>query len=309
MRREVRGHAVDHAKPDPMLLRLGLRERQSRVAMVIALSVWCGSCGQERLRTNDTAAIPQGTSSTDAGAGHGGPIAPGGGTDPAHGGVSPDDPDPHLAGDILKVEMQFDNLENSWFADDYRDVDLELESPLGYACTKPKRTYTPDGQGNFTLAAIDDYCAMWRATGLEGNVSWRAYGMYEEPERVTLYSVPQHAAEGGYVVRVHYVEDCAHLPSELITNLFNVSMNVIVGVIRNQTDMSNVPITPEQIRHAVTENCYSRAGTQATVSVYINGVLMAQRSVALDRKGDFVSLDIVRRVNSTFAVVPNSATP
>ena len=118
-----------------------------------------------------------------------------------------------LFDDVLKLEMTFENADNSWAGNDYRNVDMEVISPSGFSCTKPIPQFQSDGQGGFVVVGNpEDPCLTWNSFQREGTVDWIALGQYEEPERVLLFGLGQELANGqDFTVRLHYVEDCANI--------------------------------------------------------------------------------------------------
>lgn len=207
-----------------------------------------------------------------------------------------------LSDDFLKLEMTFDNADNSWAANDFRDVDMELESPMGYICTKPKRTYTPNGSGGYTLADTERYCDEWNAAPNLGRVQWLAVGAYEEPERIVLSGLGTHDFANDFIVRLYYVEDCARMPTGALASVLNIGLGALFGILGGVTGVG-IPINPGSITQAIANSCFDHSSTVATVRVYINGQEVAAPGIRLGSKGDFVELVHLRRQQGRFSVV------
>ena len=203
---------------------------------------------------------------------------------------------------VLKVEMTFENADNSWAGNDYRDVDLELVSPLGLSCAKPIRTWgeSPPGSGNYVVIAEEDMCDDWNATGQEGTVNWIALGQYEEPERVILFGLGPTGAEGGvFRANVYYIEDCANLPTGLLANILGIGGSILLGILGGAV---GIPITvpPDSISDMIANNCFDHASSLATLHISRDGVEDAAPQIRLNHKGDVREIATLTRTNGQF---------
>jgi hypothetical protein len=208
--------------------------------------------------------------------------------------------------DILKLEMTYENADNSWAGSDYRDVNLELESPIGYTCSKPSYTYVDNGSGGYVVDpnATIDYCEQWNTTGLEGTVSWIALGQYEEPERILLHGLGQTLANGqDFTVRAHYIEDCANIPSGILADLLGIGGSILLGYLGGSIGVP-ISVPPDQISDMISENCWDRDSSQVTVKIFINGTEVAAPQVRLNSKGDFADVATIRRQDGQFVLQP-----
>lgn len=213
--------------------------------------------------------------------------------------------------DVLKLEMTFQNAENSWAGSDYRDVDLELLSPTGFSCTKPVHQYSPDGSGGFIVTSTEDLCDDWNAYDVdndgrpeEGSVNWIALGQYEEPERILLYGLGQDLAEGRtFTARVHYVEDCANIPSGILGDILGIGASVLLGALGGAVGVP-IAVPPDQISDLITENCWDHESSNVTLAVFLNGEQVASPSHRLRDKGDFFDIVKLRRENGQFEILP-----
>lgn len=213
--------------------------------------------------------------------------------------------------DVLKLEMTFQNAENSWAGSDYRDVDLEMLSPTGFSCTKPVHQYSPDGNGGFIVTSTEDLCDDWNAYDVdndgrpeEGSVNWIALGQYEEPERILLYGLGQDLAEGRtFTARVHYVEDCANIPSGILGDILGIGASVLLGALGGAVGVP-IAVPPDQISDLITENCWDHESSNVTVAVFLNGEQVASPSHRLRDKGDFFDIVKLRRQNGQFEILP-----
>jgi len=206
--------------------------------------------------------------------------------------------------DILKVEMEYENADNSWAGNDYRNVDLELISGVGLSCTKPIPQYVQDPNGNYIINETVDLCDQWNDYGQLGTASWIALGQYEEPERILLYGLGQDLADGQlFTLRVHYMEDCANIPTGILADVLGITGSILLGMLGGSI---GVPITvpPDQISDLVSENCWDHASSNVTAHVFLNGVEVAAPSVRLQEKGDYFDIAKLRRENGQFVLLP-----
>ena len=206
--------------------------------------------------------------------------------------------------DTLRLEMTFENNDASWAQNDFRNVDLELMSPLGFSCKKPVSEYTQASDGTFAVTNTTDFCQMWSDTGLEGNVNWIPTGVYEEPERIILYGLGQDLADGDYFnVRAHYIEDCANVPTGIIADLAGIGVSALLGILGGQI---GVPITvpPDQISGLIEDNCWARESSLVTVTAYVNGTEIHSKQITLNNRGDIETAFRILRNNGTFTVSP-----
>ncbi len=205
-----------------------------------------------------------------------------------------------VADDVLKVEMTFVNSASNWAQNDFRNVDLELESPLGYSCKKPNYGQAGDG----TLQIIEDYCGSWSDTGLEGTTTWISGGAFEEPERIILYGLGQDLSNHqDFQVRAHYVEDCANVPTGLVADLAGLGVSALLGILGGQIGVP-IAVPPDQISDLIAENCWDHAASLVNVTVFINGDEVSSNQVNLQSKGDIAEAVTIRRLNGEFVVNP-----
>jgi hypothetical protein len=220
--------------------------------------------------------------------------------------------------DVLKLEMTFENADNSWAGNDYRDVDLELISPLGFSCGKPQMTCVPVAGGGCTpqIAPNGDFCAQWNSFDPnndgrpdQGTVSWIALGQYEEPERILLFGLGQDLANGQtFSVRTHYIEDCANLPTGLLGSLLGIGGSILIGALGGAIGIP-IAVDPGTISELVTQNCWDRASSLATVNVTVNGNIIASPQYRLRNKGDCANMLDLRRQDGQFTVTSASPSP
>ncbi len=209
-----------------------------------------------------------------------------------------------LADDVLKVEMTFENDDNSWSGNDFRNVDLELESPLGLSCRKPDPVYTSNGNGEWVVVDYNDYCEDWTTTGVEGTVNWFPGGAYEEPERIVLYGLGQDLADGQvFQVRALYVEDCANIPSGLLADLMGIGTSALLAILGGEVGVP-ISVPPDQISDLITNNCWARESSLVTVKIFINGTEIAAPQVRLNSKGDSNVVARLKRNDGQFEVMP-----
>jgi len=206
--------------------------------------------------------------------------------------------------DVLKLEMEYENADNSWAGNDYRNVDLELLSPFGFSCTKPIPQYQPDGNGGFVVTGTEDPCEDWSGTGQEGTVNWLAVGQYEEPERVLLYGLGQDLANGQtFTARIHYMEDCANIPTGILSDLLGIGGSILLGLLGGAIGIP-IAVPPDQISDLISENCWDRDSSMTTVHVFINGQPVGDFSHRLEGKGDYYDIVKIKREDGQFVILP-----
>ncbi len=177
--------------------------------------------------------------------------------------------------EVVKIEMTYDNGNDGAFDKDLRNVDMTLEHPFGYVCNKASPNPTN-----------------W---GTYGNPSWIAFGPKEEPERIVLAEAK---TDGTYRVMVQYMEDCASLPTELAAGILGISVDALIAYLTGGA--GNVIIDGGDIGNLITNICLSKKASNVTVRAYVNGVIKAEKTVSLGRKGETTyALDLVR-TNGTF---------
>lgn len=177
---------------------------------------------------------------------------------------------------VVKIEMSYDNGSDGLFDDDLRNVDLALESPFGLVCDK--REPNPTNWGAF------------------GNPSWLAFGPKEEPERVVL---PDAMQDGTYRVLLNYVEDCKSVPTRLVASVLGISVEALIAYI---TGGISTGTTGGQISEVIDSLCLSHGGTSVTVTVTVNGQIIAEVPTRLSSKGELqYALELVRQ-NGTYTV-------
>jgi hypothetical protein len=206
--------------------------------------------------------------------------------------------------DVLKVEMEYENADNSWAGNDFRNVDLELLSPLGFSCTKPIPQYQPDGNGGYIVTSTEDPCEDWSGTTLEGTANWLAVGQYEEPERILLYGLGQDLSNGQtFTARIHYIEDCANIPTGILADVLGIGGSILLGLLGGAIGIP-IAVPPDQISDLISENCWDRESSQTTVHVFINGQPVGDFSHRLENKGDYYDIVKIKREDGQFVLLP-----
>lgn len=179
---------------------------------------------------------------------------------------------------VVKVDLHFDNGSDSIFDDDFRNVDMSLEDPFGRVCNKA--TPAPTDWGAF------------------GNPTWTAFGPKEEPERIVL---PDAGQDGTYRIFLTYQEDCSSVPTTLVASVLGISVDVLLLAL---TQGGLPGISGDRIAEIIEDLCLDRSNASATVTVFVNGTVVAEAPVTLGRKGDFVyAVDLVR-TDGRFSVAP-----
>ncbi len=182
---------------------------------------------------------------------------------------------PVVGAQVVKIDMNFENGEDSFFDDDFRNVDMTLENPFGLICNKQNANPTT-----------------W---GAFGNPSWIAFGPKEEPERVVL---PDAMQDGTYRVALSYYEDCSSVPSGLVASILGISVEALIAYFSGGA----IGVDAGDVSDVIENLCLSHSSSAATITVYVNGQVIAERPVTLGRKGDFIyAVDLVR-TNGVFTV-------
>lgn len=180
------------------------------------------------------------------------------------------DGQPVVGAQVVKIDMNFENGSDSAFDDDFRNVDMALENPFGLVVNK--QYPNPTNWGAF------------------GNPSWLAFGVKEEPERIVL---PDAMQDGTYRVLLTYIEDCSSVPSGLVAAILGISIEALIAYF---TGGISTGITGGQIADAIDDICLNRSSSAVTVTVYLNGVIVAEVPVTMGRRGDYLyAVDLVRQ--------------
>ncbi len=178
-------------------------------------------------------------------------------------------------GEVVKIEMTFDNGSDNAFDNDVRNVDMTLEHPFGYVCNK--QTPNPTNWGNY------------------GTASWLAFAPKEEPERIILADSRQ---DGTYRVMVSYQQDCASVPTGLLAGILGISVEALVGYLSGGV----IPVNGQDVGQIIQGICLDKKSSTVTIKVFINGMLVSEKNATLGRQGDSTYvLDLVRQ-NSMFRV-------
>ncbi|MBM4282254.1 MAG: choice-of-anchor D domain-containing protein [Deltaproteobacteria bacterium] len=202
---------------------------------------------------------------------------------------------------VLKVEMEYENADNSWAGSDFRNVDLIVESVDGaVTCSKPQYL---DLNRNGTFGEPGEYndlCADWTASGAYGQASWLALGSFEEPERVVVRGMGPTGANGEeFDVKVTYIEDCANIPSGLLADILGIGGSILLGALGGSIGVP-IAVDPNAISNTIANNCFDHAGSTTTTRISLDGAVVASPSVRLNAKGDTRSVARLRRVNGAF---------
>ena len=186
--------------------------------------------------------------------------------------------------DVLKVEMTFENGDNGFFGNDFRDVNLYMESPFGEIVDK--QTPNPDWSHGGNNAQQDF-----------GHPVWSAIGVAEEPERVILFDANEDAY-GTFNICAFYREDCASIPTDLLAGLLGIGVSALLS------GLTEGIISPDSqdVAEFIRNNCWDHASSQVLFATFVNGVQVAQTSARLGAAGDYSCPVTVERVNGLYCV-------
>lgn len=206
---------------------------------------------------------------------------------------------------ILTVEMEFQNADNSWAGSDFRNVDLAIDNlENALVCSKPVIV----SQGGVTSISRD-LCDEWNEfTALEvaqgrgglGQTSWIGLGAFEEPERVVVRGLGPTGGQGKrFGIRVDYIEDCANIPSGLLSSILGIGTSVLLSYLGGSIGVP-IAVPPEQIAETIASNCFDREGSTVTTRIALNGSVVASPQTRLNRKGDSQTVATLKRDGGAF---------
>lgn len=182
-----------------------------------------------------------------------------------------------VGAEVIKMDMNFENGSDSFFDDDFRNVDMTLENPFGLVVNKQNAQPTN-----------------WMSFG---NPSWLSFGPKEEPERIVL---PDAQQDGTFRVLLNYQEDCSSVPSGIVASILGISVEALIAYF---TGVTTGGVAGGAVSDAIESVCFSRSSSAVTVTIYINGNVVAEVPVTLGRKGDYVyGADLIRS-NGQWSVV------
>lgn len=169
---------------------------------------------------------------------------------------------------VVKIDMTWENGDDSAFDDDLRDIQMTLENPFGLICNR--QTPNPTNWGAF------------------GTPSYVAFGVVGEPQRIVL---PDAQQDGTYRVLLTYNEDCSFIPSGLLASILGISVDILINALLG----GSIGVGGDDVSNAIDDVCFDHDGSSATVTVYLNGTTVAEKSMRLNNKGDTVyALDLIR---------------
>jgi hypothetical protein len=176
--------------------------------------------------------------------------------------------------EVVKIDMVFDGGNDGTFDSDLRRAAMDLESPFGLVCDKDHPM--PDWMGF-------------------GTPTWIAFGPKEDPQRVVL---PNSMMDGTYKVMIRYLEDCSSVPSGLLASILGISIDALIEYFSGGV----IGVDPMTISNTIDQICFSHDSTAVTVTIYVNGMIIAEKSATLGRKGDYQYVANLVRMNGQFTV-------
>lgn len=198
---------------------------------------------------------------------------------------------------VLSVEMEFTNADNSWAGSDFRNVDLSIDNRQNVlTCGKPRFvSIGANDQGIF-----DDPCDEWNSFGQLGQTSWIGLGAFEEPERVVVRGLGPTGGQGQlFDVRIDYIEDCANIPTGLLADILGIGASVLLGALGGSIGVP-IAVPPSQISDTIANNCFDREPTTVTTRISLNGAVVASPQTRLGSKGDFRTVATLKRDAGAF---------
>jgi hypothetical protein len=205
---------------------------------------------------------------------------------------------------ILKVEMEYENADNSWAAADFRDVNLIVESTDGAVRCKKPEFRDLNGNGQFgegsVIGEVLDHCGEWSSAGTYGRASWSYDGTYEEPERVVVLGLGPEGANGKvFEVKVTYMEDCESVLSDQLGGIIGIAGSILLGAVGGSIGVP-IAVDPGTISGLLDEACVNREGSTTTTRISLDGQVVASPTVRLNAKGDTRSVARLRRELGAF---------
>ncbi len=198
---------------------------------------------------------------------------------------------------VLMVEMEFENADNSWAGSDFRNVDLTITNRDNVlTCGKPRFVSVgANDQGVF-----DDPCDEWNEFGQVGQTSWIGLGAFEEPERVVVRGLGPNGANGQlFDIEVDYIEDCANIPSGILSDVLGITGSVLLGLLGGAIGVP-IAVDPGTISDTIANNCFDHASSSVTTRISLNGQVVASPAVRLGAKGDRNRVATLKRINGAF---------
>lgn len=178
------------------------------------------------------------------------------------------------AEEFIKIEMTYENGDDTAFDDDLRQATLVVDGPPGGLCSKAKATKVS-----------------W---GAYGNCLYSAYPPKTEPQQAVLASIKR---DGVWTVRVAYEQDCASAPTNLVALILGTTVDVLQKVLNGA-----VVVPGKDVNAIISKLCVSHARSNADVRVWIAGRQVAERSVTVGKTGDVARVVEVVRSGGVFSV-------
>lgn len=177
-------------------------------------------------------------------------------------------------GEVVKIEMTYDNGADTTWDSDLRNVDMTLEHPYGYVCNE--EFPSPTNWGSY------------------GQPSWIGFGPKREPERIVLADVTQ---DGNYRVMVQYREDCSSLPSAVTAGLLGISADLLLQYLTGGVG----DLDSGELADAIAQTCVNHDPSNVTVRVFVNGTVIQEKTVVLTAKGESSYVITLTRSGGTFS--------
>lgn len=181
---------------------------------------------------------------------------------------------PGPGGEVVKIEMTYDNGADTTWDYDLRNVDMTLEHPYGYVCNEEYPN--PTNWGNY------------------GSPTWIGFGPKREPERIVLSDVTQ---DGTWRVMVQYQEDCSSLPSEMTAGLLGISADLLLQYLTGGVG----DIDSGEVSDAISQTCVNHDPSNVTVRVFVNGTVIQEKTVVLGAKGESSYAITLTRSSGSFS--------
>ena len=135
-----------------------------------------------------------------------------------------------------------------------------------------------------------------KRTGLTKPSLYNAFGPKEEPERIVL---PDAQQDGTYRVLLSYVEDCSSVPSGIVAAILGISVDALIAYL---TGGIGVGFGGEELADAIDDVCFNHSSAAVTVTVFVNGQVIAEAPVTMGSQGDFVYAVDIERAGGVFTV-------
>jgi len=169
---------------------------------------------------------------------------------------------------VVTARLDFASANDGYISSDVRRVDLSIESPDGQRCD-----------------ARHPSCDF----GPFGRAAWSGQGSLARPQGITLQGA---TTDGTYRLAVRYTEDCEALPTASAANFLGLSVEALLAYF---LDEATLLVDASDVSFVVSNLCMDREPTVASVVVSVDGRVVQERALKLQRRGEeSLAFEVVR---------------